>query len=87
MDWVIPKKDKGWLWNKLNIIFIKGSVCMIILKKGFILIKIDDTELTEDEIKEIENKLLTDDSIDEIIDKYNIEISYMWLLGRVPTWR
>lgn len=50
---------------------------MIILKKGFILIRLDDTELSEDIIKEIEDKLLKDDCIKEIIEKYNLEISYM----------
>lgn len=50
---------------------------MIIFKKGFILIKIDDTKLSEDIIKEIEDKLINDNCISEIIEKYNIEISYM----------
>lgn len=50
---------------------------MIIIKKGFILIELDDTELSEDIIKEIEDKLLKDDCIKEIIKKYNLEISYM----------
>jgi hypothetical protein len=50
---------------------------MIILKKGFILIKLDDAELSEDIIKEIEDKLLKDECIKEIVEKYNVEISYM----------
>lgn len=49
---------------------------MIILKKGFVLIKLDDTELSEDIIKEIEDKLIKDECIKEIIEKYNVEISY-----------